>query len=79
MTKQYSCNLCKKKFKQKIDYTRHKNKKSPCITLTEMQQISQTKKVKMDNKTTLISVFKNQPCPIYNTIHKTLPLIYWAY
>ena len=59
MSKQYTCELCKKVFNQKIDFTRHQNKKAPCITLTEMQQISQTKEVKMDNKTTLISVFKN--------------------
>ena len=59
MSKQYFCELCKKVFNQKIDFTRHQNKKAPCITLTEMQQISQTKEVKMDNKTTLISVFKN--------------------
>ena len=59
MSKQYSCDLCKKIFNQKIDFTRHQNKKAPCITLTEMQQISQTKEVKMDNKTTLISVFKS--------------------
>ena len=59
MSKQYSCDLCKKVFSQKIDFTRHQNKKAPCITLTEMQQISQTKEVKMDNKTTLISVFKS--------------------
>ena len=59
MSKQYSCELCKKVFNQKIDFTRHQNKKAPCITLTEMQQISQTKENKMDNKTTLISVFKN--------------------
>ena len=59
MSKQYSCDLCKKVFNQKIDFTRHQNKKAPCITLTEMQQISQTKEVKMDNKTTLISVFKS--------------------
>ena len=55
----YTCELCKKDFNQKIDFTRHQNKKAPCITLTEMQQISQTKEVKMDNKTTLISVFKS--------------------
>tara|TARA_B110000259_G_scaffold157638_1_gene179632 strand:+ start:4735 stop:7449 length:2715 start_codon:yes stop_codon:yes gene_type:complete len=59
MSKQYSCDLCKKVFNQKIDFTRHQNKKAPCITLTEMQQISQTKEVKMDIKTTLISVFKS--------------------
>ena len=59
MSKQYSCDLCKKIFNQKIDFTRHRNKKAPCITLTEIQQISQTNISKMDNKTTLISVFKN--------------------
>jgi type I restriction-modification system DNA methylase subunit/restriction endonuclease S subunit len=55
----YTCEFCKKVFNQKIDFTRHQNKKAPCITLTEMQQISQTKEVKMDNKTTLIKLFKN--------------------
>jgi type I restriction enzyme M protein len=59
MSKQYSCDLCKKVFNQKIDFTRHQNKKAPCITLTEIQQLSQTNISKMDNKTTLISVFKN--------------------
>jgi len=59
MSKQYTCELCKKVFNQKIDFTRHQNKKAPCISLTEMQQLSQTKEVKMDNKTTLISVFKS--------------------
>ena len=59
MSKHYTCELCKKGFNQKIDFTRHQNKKAPCITLTEMQQISKTKEVKMDNKTTLISAFKN--------------------
>jgi len=58
-SKQYSCDLCKKIFNQKIDYTRHINKKTPCISLTEIQQINQTKEVKMDNKTNLINVFKN--------------------
>ena len=59
MLKHYTCDLCKKVFNQKIDFTRHQNKKTPCITLTEMQQISQTTQVKMDNKTTLINIFKN--------------------
>jgi type I restriction-modification system DNA methylase subunit len=58
-SKQYSCDLCKKVFNQKIDFTRHQNKKAPCITLTEMQKINKTEEVKMDNKTTIISVFKN--------------------
>ena len=58
MSKQYSCDLCKKVFAQKIDFTRHQNKKAPCITLTEMQQITQTKEVKTDTKNILISIFK---------------------
>ena len=59
MSKQYSCDLCKKVFSQKFDFTRHQNKKAPCITLTEMQQITQTKEVKTDNKTKLKNLFKN--------------------
>jgi type I restriction-modification system DNA methylase subunit/restriction endonuclease S subunit len=59
MSKQYSCDLCKKVFNQKIDFTRHQNKKAPCITLTEMQEISKTKEVKVDNKNILISALKN--------------------
>ena len=59
MSKQYSCDLCKKVFNQKIDFTRHQKKKSPCISLSEIQQMNQTKEVKMDIKEKLISVFKN--------------------
>ena len=59
MSKQYSCDLCKKVFNQKIDFTRHQNKKAPCITLTEMEKISQEKEIKTDNKSILINVFKN--------------------
>lgn len=59
MSKQYDCDLCKKTFTQKIDFTRHQNKKTPCITLTEMENIIQTKEVKTDIKTSLINVFKN--------------------
>jgi len=59
MSKQYSCELCKKIFNQKIDFTRHKSKKVPCISLTEIQQICQIKENKADNKTILINVFKN--------------------
>ena len=58
MSKQYTCELCKKVFNQKIDYTRHKNKKAPCITLTEMQEISKTNEVKNDDKSKLINAFK---------------------
>ena len=59
MSKQYNCNLCKKVFSQKIDFTRHQNKKAPCISLTEMEKLTQIKEIKTDNKTTLITVFKS--------------------
>ena len=58
MSKTYSCDLCKKDFSQKIDFTRHKNKKTPCISLSEIQEMIQAKEVKQDNKTELINVFK---------------------
>jgi type I restriction enzyme S subunit len=58
MTTQYTCELCKKVFNQKVDYTRHKNKKSPCISLEEIQQITQTKEINLDNKNVLITTFK---------------------
>ena len=55
----YTCEFCKKIFSQKIDFTRHQNKKSSCISIDKMQELSQSKEVKIDNKNTLISVFKN--------------------
>ena len=59
MTTKYNCELCKKEFKQKVDYTRHKDKKAPCISFTEIQQISKNNELKIDNKTILINIFKN--------------------
>lgn len=59
MSKQYNCELCGKSFNQKGDFTKHKNKKAPCISLSQMTELVQTQQVKTDNKTTLISVFKN--------------------
>ena len=58
-SKQYSCDLCKKVFNQKIDFTRHKNKKTACITLTEMQEMNKIKEVKIDNKTKIVNTFNN--------------------
>ena len=49
-SKTYTCELCKKVFNQKIDYTRHKNKKSPCITLTEIQQMNENKRAESDKQ-----------------------------
>jgi len=59
MSKEYNCELCKKVFNQKIDFTRHKNKKSPCISLTEIKEIIQTKEINTDHKSILINIFKN--------------------
>ena len=57
MTK-YTCELCKKDFNQKSDYDKHKKKKTPCITLEEIQKLTQTNEVKNDNKTNLSIIFK---------------------
>ena len=54
----YSCELCKKVFTQKIDYTRHKSKKAPCISLEEMEELAKAKEVSSDIKSQLKSVFR---------------------
>ena len=57
--KSYSCELCKKVFTQKCDYTRHKIKKAPCISLEEMEQIAKAKETSNDTKSQLITAFNN--------------------
>jgi type I restriction-modification system DNA methylase subunit/restriction endonuclease S subunit len=59
MSKVYNCNLCNKIFNQKIDFTRHQNKKMPCISLSEIQKITDEKIIKTDNKSVLINLFKS--------------------
>jgi len=39
MSTQYICELCSKEFKQKIDYTRHKDKKNACVTADKLKQV----------------------------------------
>jgi type I restriction-modification system DNA methylase subunit len=39
----FSCELCKKSFKQKGDYAKHKNRKAPCISLDKIQSLTTTK------------------------------------
>ena len=58
MTTQYTCDLCKKVFTQKIDFTRHKNKKAPCITLEKMHEITQKIEQTSDVKGRLIQTLK---------------------
>ena len=55
----YSCELCKKEFLQKIDYTRHINKKTPCISLSEIQKINKLDELKTDIKGKIISVISD--------------------
>jgi type I restriction-modification system DNA methylase subunit/restriction endonuclease S subunit len=55
---QYVCELCKKEFNQKSDFDKHKNKKSPCISIDEIQKLSKTKEIKNDNKSNLTTIFK---------------------
>lgn len=59
----YQCDLCKKGFAQKVDYDRHINKKSPCVSLEEIQKMTEEKiekkTLKIDDKGVLISTFKN--------------------
>jgi type I restriction-modification system DNA methylase subunit len=57
MSKKYTCEFCNKVFNQKIDFTRHKNKKAPCITINKMQELTQTKEVKSGFKTNLSAIF----------------------
>jgi len=57
-SKQYICELCKKEFKQKSDFQKHSNKKTPCISLNEIQKITQIKETKQSNLSNLTSIFK---------------------
>ncbi len=57
MSKIYNCELCKKVFNQKIDFTRHTNKKAPCISIDKMQSLTQTKDAKTEYKTNLANIF----------------------
>jgi len=59
MSKQYSCDLCKKVFSQKSDYTKHQKKKTPCITLNEIKELVQKEETNNDNKSTLQNIFKS--------------------
>lgn len=59
MTTKYICELCNKGFNQKNDYTRHKNKKMPCIPLKDIKQIINTENQINDDKNILTQFFKS--------------------
>lgn len=55
----YVCELCKKEFHQKIDFVRHtKNKKTPCISLAELEKIHASHNKRQTQKGELVNAFK---------------------
>jgi type I restriction enzyme M protein len=71
MSKVYNCELCKKIFNQKIDFTRHTNKKAPCISIDKMQSLTQTKDSKSEHKTNLSTIFNYCLDVLRNNEHLT--------
>jgi type I restriction-modification system DNA methylase subunit len=71
MTKEYNCDLCKKVFNQKIDFTRHTNKKTSCISIDKMQSLTQTKDEKTEYKTNLSTIFNYCLDVLRNNEHLT--------
>ena len=57
-TTNYICDLCNKIFNQKIDFTRHKNKKSPCISIDKIQELTLKKSSNQENKSNITTIFK---------------------
>lgn len=37
----YTCELCLKDFTQKVDYTRHKNKKNACVSIQQLEKLQE--------------------------------------
>ena len=54
----YTCELCQKEFNQKGDLTKHKGKKTPCITMEQIQGLTKAKEQTNDIKDTLKWIFK---------------------
>ena len=55
----YKCELCNKIFKQKIDYTRHKNKKTPCVSIDKLTKIIKKDENKKCIEDSLQTLFKS--------------------
>jgi type I restriction enzyme M protein len=54
----YVCELCKKEFTQKGDLTKHKAKKTPCITMTQIQELTHSNAAEVDSKQKMKATFK---------------------
>jgi len=67
----YTCEFCKKEFNQKIDFTRHQNKKASCISIDKMQELSQSKVIKTEFKTNLSIIFNYCLDVLRNNEHLT--------
>jgi hypothetical protein len=46
----YTCELCQKEFNQKGDLTKHKAKRTPCITMEQIQGLVKSKEETNDIK-----------------------------
>jgi type I restriction enzyme M protein len=51
--KTYNCGFCQKEFKQKNDYLRHRNRKTPCIRMDNLRDIAMRKQQNNSNMSTL--------------------------
>jgi len=71
MSKEYNCELCNKVFTQKIDFTRHTNKKAPCISIDKIQSLTQMKDAKTDHKMHLATIFNYCLDVLRNNEHLT--------
>jgi type I restriction-modification system DNA methylase subunit len=67
----YTCKLCKKEFTQKIDFTRHTSKKTPCISMDKIQALSQSGVINTSHKSNLTALFTHCLDILRNNEHLT--------
>ena len=53
----YTCKLCLKEFRQKVDYTRHTNKKNACVSIDQLRKIEEKKSYNDDSQQQLTTLF----------------------
>lgn len=56
---EYTCELCLKEFNQKIDYTRHKNKKNACVSIEQLRKIEEKNAYNDNSQKELTTLFSN--------------------